>query len=140
MSRIWSNWLVVWCWAMVAFGAVLVTAAIPALDGGVRSLLVAFSSGSTRADSLDAPAMRFAVGLMGALTLGWGLTILAAVRSAEPLGPRFWRALTLAMLVWFVLDSTISISTGFWINAVSNTVFLIGFLAPVIASRILKDA
>lgn len=138
MTRVWSVWLVVWCWAVVAFGVLLVTAAIPQLDGAVRVLFVLFSGDPASASALDQDAVRFGIGIQGALSIGWGLTILATIGAANAAGASLWRALTGAVLVWFVIDSAISIATGFELNAVSNTVLVIAFLTPVLASGVLK--
>ena len=40
MARPWSVWILVWCWGVIAFGAFLVTAAIPGMDGAARAVFV----------------------------------------------------------------------------------------------------
>lgn len=137
MAHPWSTWIVIWCWGVMAFGALLVTAAIPSLDGAARGLFVLFSGDPATADMFDQPAVRFGVGIQGALTLGWGLTMLTLVQAAS-IGPQQWRTLSAALLIWFVIDSAISISTGFWLNAVSNTALIVAYLIPVLASGVLR--
>jgi len=44
----------------------------------------------------------------------------------------------LAMAVWFVIDSFMSIATGFWLNAVSNTLIAIGLIVPLLATGVLR--
>ena len=41
------------------------------------------------------------------------------------------------MVVWHVIDSAISGASGAPANAVSNTVFLLTFLTPIMASGVL---
>lgn len=135
MQGIWATWMKVWCWGVVAFGIVLATAAAPPADGLVRTLYTLFSGGGENAAAFDTDAMRFGLGLQGALTMGWGLTLLAAIRTGAPI----WRELTGAILIWYVIDSAISVSTGFALNAVSNTVLTVMFLIPVMASGALKQ-
>ncbi|MGE0742341.1 MAG: hypothetical protein AB7O98_13450 [Hyphomonadaceae bacterium] len=130
MNAFWSSWLKVWCWGVLAFGVVLATAALPGIDGLVRTLFVAFGGDAA---SFDLKAVRFGLGLQGALTIGWGLTLLPVVSHAHALGPGIWRALTAAVLVWYVIDSAISVQTGFALNAVSNTLLTAAFLAPMVA-------
>ena len=48
--------------------------------------------------------------------------------------------LTTAMLIWFVIDSAFSVSTGFALNAVSNIVLVILLMVPLLASGALKSA
>ncbi len=136
MTPFWKNWLEVWCWAMVAFGALFAAVAIPALDAGARLFydLVYWpldgASGFTE-------ATRFTCALLGAVTMGWAFTIRGLVHAAHELGAPAWRALVAAMLVWYVIDSTISVAGGVAANAVSNTLLIGAFLAPILASGIL---
>ena len=139
MGRFWSVWLLVWCWSVLAFGALLMTAAIPAADGAARALFVLFSDHSVDQAIFEQPAVRFGLGLQGALTIGWGLTMLGVLQVAETVRAPLWRALTFALLVWYVIDSAISVSTGFWINAVSNTTFIVAYIAPILASGALRE-
>ena len=140
MQGIWAIWMRVWCWGMFAFGLLLVTAAVPPIDGLARALYMLFSGDAQNAAAFDLRAMRFGLGLQGALTMGWALTILAAIKAAATLGAPVWRALTTALLIWYVIDSAISVATGFALNAVSNTVLTIAFLVPVLASGSLNRA
>lgn len=134
MQGVWKTWMKVWCWGVFVFGVVLATAAVPLIDGLVRTLYTLFSGGGANAAAFDTDAMRFALGLQGALTMGWALTLRAAIRTGAPI----WQELTVAMLLWYVVDSAISVSTGFALNAVSNTALLIAFFIPVLASGALK--
>jgi hypothetical protein len=131
MTLFWRNWLIGWCWAVIAFGAVLALGAFAATKAPVEALLGAMNPEATR--PFDA-SMRFAVGLMGAVSLGWGLTLHAAVRQALALdrdARGLWRGILTSVLIWYALDSSISVATGFALNAVSNTVLLIGLLVPL---------
>ncbi|MBC7770475.1 MAG: hypothetical protein H7124_16970 [Phycisphaerales bacterium] len=134
MQGLWANWMKVWCWGVFAFGVVLATAAVPPADGLVRTLYTLFSGGGENAAAFETNAMRFGLGLQGALTMGWALTMLAAIRTGAPI----WGELTVAVLIWYVIDSAISVATGFALNAVSNTVLTVAFLIPVLASGVLQ--
>lgn len=138
MSGVWKIWMRVWFALALLFGAVLALAAVPGLDGPGRWLMATVSGDPATAAMLDQPAMRFSVGLTGALTIGWILTLMAAVQGAEAVGPTLWRKIALAVLAWYVIDSAISVMTGFGLNAVSNTLLTIGFLIPVFASGVLR--
>lgn len=139
MSRLWSNWLLVWCWGVMAFGALLMTAAIPALDGLLRQLFALFAPDPASANMFDQPAVRFGLGLQGALTLGWALSMRALMDAAKTTGAPAWRALTVSLLAWYILDNAISIATGFWLNALSNTALMIAFAVPLLASGALSE-
>ena len=124
------RWLVAWCWATIAFGAVIAGASLPATEAPSRALLE-WQSG--RAITFDQP-LRFALGLLGAVTIGWGATLLAAVREGERLSPAAWRAIAGAVALWFAIDSLLSAATGFTLNIAPNIVFLAAFLLALRAS------
>jgi hypothetical protein len=139
MKSLWSTWILLWCCGVVAFGILLVTIAVPGIDGPARALLVMFSGDPATADIIDLPAVKFGIGIQGALSIGWGLTTLAFVQTPG-IGAGQWQAITIAIFAWYVIDSAISVATGFWVNAVSNTVLFVAFLIPVIGSGVLKPA
>lgn len=138
MDRFWFGWLTIWCWGVLAFGALLVTAAIPGFDAAAREVFLVFGGGTVDAATFEQPSTRFGLGLQGALTLGWGMTMILLIGAARTIGASLWRGLTIAVLIWYVIDSAISVATGFGLNAVSNTVFVIAFLIPIIASGALR--
>ena len=123
---------------MIVFGVVLIGAVSPLTDAPSRALLAIMGGVHS---PMDAP-LRFAVALMGAVTLGWGLTLLALTSVSHPLARpvacSLWRRVTAAVVVWYVVDSMASIATGFALNAVSNTVFVIAFAAIAWWSQILR--
>lgn len=140
MTGVWKIWMRVWFGAALAFGAVLSLAAVPGADGPARWVLATISGDPAMAAMLDQPVMRFAFGLQGALTIGWMLTLMAALQGAEAVGPALWRKVVVGVLAWCVIDSAISVMTGFGLNAVSNTLLTVGFLIPVFGSRVLRPA
>lgn len=138
MAQVWSNWLWVWCWGVLAFGVLLVTAAIPGVDGPMRALFGLFAGNSEIAATFDLAAVRFGLGLQGALSIGWAMTMFGMLQAAKVVGAPVWRSLTFALLAWYVIDSAISVATGFWLNAVSNTALMVAYLIPVLASSVLR--
>jgi hypothetical protein len=128
MSKFWQNWFSAWAVAVTLFGVVLAAGAFPATDGLLRALVSLFGN--------PLPAVpdahhRFAYGLMGAVSLGWGLTYFITFKALFALPPvqaaSLWRYVLFAALAWYSIDSYISVVTGFWMNAISNTL-LIGLL------------
>jgi pheromone shutdown protein TraB len=135
MTGFWKTWMTVWCWGVFVFGAALATAASPATDGVAQALYSLIGARPHDAAFFEQPGMRFSVGLMGAVSMGWALTLLAVIRIADA---ATWRALTGALLVWFVVDNVISVATGYPLNAVSNTLLVAAYLAPLLASGVLR--
>lgn len=136
MSAFWRGWLNVWAWVVIVFGLVLAGGGLDATDGMAETTFALVGNPVSEWTS----HLRFSVALMGAVTMGWGVTYLALFMAAYRLGADaapVWRLATLATLAWFVIDSGLSIATGFWGNAVSNTGILIGYLVPVLASGVM---
>ncbi|MFM5915699.1 MAG: hypothetical protein ACKOPR_13340 [Chakrabartia godavariana] len=133
------TWLTLWAWGVVIFGLALAAFALPATEAPGR-LMFDILGNSVPADP-DAH-LRFAVGLMGCVTMGWGVTFLAAFRAAWalPAGQArpIWRLIVTGALAWFIPDSLLSVATGFALNAVSNTVLLALLLVPLMRSGVLK--
>jgi hypothetical protein len=128
MDKLTTRALEGWSIAVALFGAGLCGAAFEATDGFAR-----FAFGILGAEqAVFTPELRFAVALMGAVTLGWGLTAWAVARSTAamsgPVAAATWRRVAAAVTVWFVIDSMLSIATGFGLNAVSNSLIYAAFL------------
>ncbi len=139
MSDFWKSWLNIWAYGVVAFGAILAMFAFPALEGPSR-LFYELIQKPVPAD--PDPYFRFAMGLMGCISMGWGLTMLTCFKAAAMLeraqARDIWRGFTFAALFWFVTDSIASIYTGFPLNAASNAVLIALYLIPVLKSGVLK--
>lgn len=139
MTDFWRSYFTAWSIFIMVFGLVLAGAGLPATDG-IATLIF----GIIGASDLDwTPVLRFSVALMGCVTLGWGITLLVAIRAAIALGAQsagVWRGILYSMLVWYGLDSGLSVATGFWMNAVSNTFIAIAFIVGLIGSGVLKAA
>ena len=139
VKEVWQSWLTIWAVLVTLFGLVLAGGAFAATDGMTTALFSLF--GNPLPADID-HHHRFAIGLMGAVTMGWGLTYLCAFKALFLLEPAqaapIWRWLLGASLVWYVIDSGISVATGFWLNAVSNTVLIILLLIPLVKSGALR--
>jgi len=137
MTGFWRTWMTAWCWAVAAFGLVIAGAAFEATSGPIR-LLFAVLNGP---EPLDLNAqMRFSEAVLGAVTLGWGLTLMAATQAANLLGDRgrpVWGTITASVVVWWLVDCALSMATGYGLNALPNTVFLAAFLLPILRSGVL---
>jgi hypothetical protein len=136
MTIFWQRWLTLWSAAVALFGLVLLGAGFAATSAPSEAIFAFL--GSPLSGDFDRH-LRFSTSLMGAVTFGWGATCYIAFRAlwlidrnaAAPL----WRSLMVATIIWYVIDSTASVATGFALNAVSNTLFTVAFLVPLFATR-----
>jgi hypothetical protein len=137
MTPFWRSWLISWSYFVMLFGLVLVGAGLPATDAIAQTIF-----GIIGATNVDWTAeLRFATALMGAVTLGWGITTLVSIRAALALGDAgtaIWRGILTALLTWYALDSFMSVATGFWMNAMSNTIILAAFAIAMLATGVLS--
>ncbi len=141
MSAFWKNWLTLWCLGAGLFGLILYGAGFASTTGPTAMFFELIGN--------PLPAepdryLRFTLSLMGAVTLGWMITFYAICRAAWSLDAvaarPLWRAAALAIGVWYVIDSYVSITTGFPLNAVSNTALAGAILLPILASGQLRSA
>lgn len=137
LSRFWQHWLYAWCAGVALFGLVLAGAAFEATSGPTRMIFTLLNGELADLN----PPLRFSIALLGAVTFGWSLTFAAAIAAAVQLdrsARAIWRVLTASVAAWYVIDSSLSIATGFGLNAVPNTAILAGFLLPLVRSGVLR--
>jgi len=133
-SAFWVRWLVVVTLGVMVFGLMLVLA--PGLAREGFSLLV-YGDGQQIA-TFGARAAEY-IGLvhavLGAVMFGWGIALLVVVRGLFARGAREgWQIVTVSVAAWFVPDTTFSLWSGFWQNAVLNLVFIVLFAIPLAAT------
>lgn len=68
--------------------------------------------------------------------VGWGAALVYVTKTLFARGSvTAWNLIALSVTAWFVPDTSYSLLSGFWQNAVLNTVFLVLFAAPLLATR-----
>ena len=139
MSSFWRTWMTSWCWAVGLFGLILAGGAFAATSGPTRLLYGVLNASEPFATGVS---MRFTLAVLGAVTIGWSLTLLAAIRAAGLLDPRpakpIWRLIAASVAVWYAIDSALSAATGFGLNIAPNTVFAAAFLVPMLRTGVLR--
>lgn len=133
--RQWIGYLSLVTGLSLSFGAVLV--ALPQVTQDAFGWMVFGSSGFPPTFSIDALAyVQLAHAVIGAVMVGWFALMLWLVRGPLAHGlPGAWSALALSLSGWYLLDTSFSLLSGFWQNAVLNTVVLIAFLPGLAATR-----
>jgi hypothetical protein len=139
MSSFWQKYLSLWSGLVIIFGIVLAGAGFAATDGIALAIFQLFGAPAFTPDSIH----RFSIGLMGAVTMGWGGTFYVAFQALHRLpgtdAAPLWRTLTIVALAWYVIDSVISVATGVAFNAVSNTLLIALYLVAMFASGVMVD-
>lgn len=137
MDNFNRKWLTLWAWGVLLFGVVLAGFGFAATDGASRMV---FEMLGHPVSADPGPHLRFAVGLMGCVTMGWAVTLLAAFKAAWALpadqAAPIWRLVLVSAFVWLVPDSIISVATGFALNVVSNAILLVLLLIPILRSGV----
>jgi hypothetical protein len=138
MNSFWQKALSLWSGFLVIFGLVLAGTGFAATDGISLAIFDLFGAPAFTPDSIH----RFSIGLMGAVTMGWGATYYVTFQALHQLPAHaaapLWRLVTAGIVVWYVIDSAISVATGIAFNAVSNTALIAAYLLIVGASGVLS--
>ena len=117
----------------VVTGLFFAVASTAPTDAAVRQLLdvVFFRFGDGPAELSDSHHLVNAI--LGGVMVGWGVTVWLVVDRLLALAPReVGRILLVGLAAWFVVDSTGSVASGGWLNAVPlNVAFFAVFLVPL---------
>jgi hypothetical protein len=132
--RLWQLWIAAASIAVGFFGLAL--AVIPALGTWLFGWLLFGSPSALTALGSTADAyLRLAHGVLGAVMFGWAIALL--MLALGPFGRRSrlaWSAIAVSVAAWFVVDTALSLLTGFWPNAVLNSALAILFAVPLAAT------
>lgn len=120
------------------FGAVLVV--LPGLTYAGFGAMV-YGNGFPAEFGLEpASYIRLVHAVMGAVIAGWFAFVAWFTHTLLPRRiPGAWTALVLSVLLWFALDTSYSLISGFWQNAVLNTTFLAAFAPGFWLTRSLRQ-
>lgn len=140
MNGIWRVWMILWCVSVGGFGLIITLGAIEATSAPTIILLEILGSG---VDVEMTPHLRFALAVMGPVTLGWALTLIGAAEATRhlpvPMARQTWLWITAGVLSWMVIDSILSVTIGFARNLIPNAIYVIAYLIPVIRSGVLNS-
>ena len=133
--RFWLNWLLGASAGIVAFGvAMALLAGTPLFDAFDRQIDAAFFSAATT-DEVQS-FQRWVYAVLGGTMAGWGLTLAFLVHHPYRNRERWaWTAIASSLVLWFILDTTLSATSGVWFNVAFNCVPLLAVLVPLLATR-----
>lgn len=133
----WQKWLFGFGLYLTVFGLVM------AFFSQSRLMDFVFNSqiDPTFWDSVEpsAPTLEFQAfiyGVLGATIAGWGIFIaFIAHYPFKEKEPWAWNCIATGLIVWFLVDTFVSIRFGVGFNVVVNTIFLLLALLPLIFTR-----
>lgn len=134
-ARFWWRWLIAVTIGVMLFGLVMIAA--PSLTRQLFSSLVFSSSGHIAAFGDAAVSyIVFVHGVLGAVMFGWGVALLCILLGPFRRGSReAWLTLVVSLAAWLIPDTTLSLWSGFWQNAVLNVVLAVLFAVPLAATK-----
>lgn len=134
-STFWTHWLLTVSAGVAIFGLLLVLA--PGLTRQGFSLLVYTSA--DRLDAFGAEQVRYLSlvhAVLGSVMVGWGVALFLVTKLLfNQEGRLGWKLIAGSVAAWFLPDTTYSLLSGYWQNAVLNTVFLALYAIPLWATR-----
>ena len=134
-SPFWWRWLIVTTVFVLVFSTAMVVIPRPVM----RMFSLLYYSSPESIDAFGAPAVAFIMllqGVLGAVMFGWSAALLLVLLGSFRRGSREgWTIIAVSLAAWFIPDTTISLLSGFWQNAVFNLVFLALFAIPLVATR-----
>ncbi len=130
----WWRWLVIATCAVLVFGLSMVI-----LPGPTQKMFNYIYLSSPQGKSIfaeDAAAyITFISAVLGAVMFAWSTTFLYVLygpfRRGEKEG---WRTVAVSLVAWFIPDTTFSLWSGFWQNAILNTLLFALFAVPLVAT------
>lgn len=117
----------------------LVFPILPGVGASAFSLLV-YQDTSYPADFSEEAVsyIRLTNAVLGSVMAGWFIMMIGVVRRIS-FDPSLWRVIAVGLAVWFVPDTIYSVASGYWQNAVLNTLLLAALAPPLVKfSRIAK--
>ena len=132
----WQRWLFVVGVFVSVFGVMMAfLSGTPLFDLFNRQIDPAFW-GKNAIDDGTRQFQRWVYGVWGATIAGWGIILTYIVRYPFSRKERWsWNCLVFGLLVWFILDTSLSVVYKVYFNAVFNTTLLIVAGLPLVFTR-----
>ena len=114
----------------MAFGGILAGAGFDGFKVGEKLML-------TLQNPISEPVFndieRFSFGLIGAITIGWGLTLFYffLASHASNMGNKMYLQAFVVLIIWNLVNGYISYRTGFQLNIASNLLLSLSFVIPL---------
>jgi zinc transporter ZupT len=133
---LWQKWLVVLGGVITAFGVLLALFnGTPLFDIFNQQINPVFWKTPDAINSAR-EFQQWVYGVLGATMAGWGVFVTFIAHVPFKRKEKWaWTCLTTGVLVWFCLDTAISLQFRVYFNVAFNTAFLVAALVPLGFSR-----
>ncbi len=130
--RFWQRWLIAVTIGVVIYATGLML--MPQTMHGLFSRLFFGDSDNVQRIGEDYPEfIQLVYGVLGAVMIGWMVTLLAIMWRHFRTDPRgTWQILVISIGVWYAVDSGFSVVIGLVEHAVFNTGFLVLYVVPLV--------
>ncbi len=134
--QFWQRWLLSVGIVITVFGVLMAfLSGTPLFDLFNHQIDPAFWGANPVSDSAR-EFRQWVYGVWGATIAGWGMFVLfIAHYPFKRQEPWAWNCLVYGLVLWFVLDTALSISYRVWFNVIFNIVLLVLALLPVLSTR-----
>jgi len=132
----WQKWLFAAGLLIAAFGILMAFFNGTFLFQIMNSQINPVFWGAVNISESDADFQKFIYGVLGATMAGWGIFIAFLARYPFRNRERWaWNCITAGMLIWYSIDTSISLYFNVYFNAALNTLILIVFALPLLFTR-----
>ena len=132
----WQKWLLVVCIVISVFGVLMAfSSGTPVFDLFNRQIDPAFW-GTNAIDGATRQFQQWIYGVWGATIAGWGIFLAFVAHFAFSKQEKWaWNCIVVGLLVWFILDTSLSLGYKVYFNAVFNTILIIFAGLPLVFTR-----
>ena len=121
----WQKWLMAVCGIIVVFGLVIALLSWSPLFGVFNTLVNGTFWPGAGPDESTQQFTLWAYGMLGATMAGWGLTLAFIVNGPFGKKEKWSRdAIAAGVILWFVVDTIMSVYTGAYFNVGVNVLVL----------------
>jgi len=133
----WYKWLLVMTVIIMAFGFGMAFFNQTALFDSVFNVLVDSSFWGTESPPNGIFQFQsWIYGVLGATMGGWGIVLIYITKNAFFKREKWaWKAVAIALITWYLVDSAISLYFGVIFNAIFNSIIFILVLLPLVMTR-----
>ncbi len=132
----WQRWLLIVGIVIAIFGTLMaLLSGTPVFELFNQQIDPAFWGANAAGESAEL-FQRWAYGVWGATIAGWGVFVTFIAHYPFQEKEKWaWNCLVVGILVWFVLDTSLSLYYRVYFNAVFNTALLILAMLPLVFTR-----